>query len=499
MVVLSDHECGIQLLDDHQHHARVSNRATPNKANEDKGELLAYIDRSEFITSKCGLETNVGRSLQTYMNLHNEIREQYRVSLPAMYMAIFLSLTHTNQLAGGLFDAYLKTLPSLNDLQHLPVFWNERSLKELQNSRVKPAIQQRRVEWAQEYEIVMDAIRETSRSSGTTTADFVDLEMWCWARSILTSRAFMDDIKSELCLVPYVDMMNHISTGQAASQEDVIRCNWNIDASGFRLILPNTTSYTNAVNDASDTSVTDSSTQIEISYGTHSNSNFLMNYGFSIVGDAHQMVEDKAILSLSLNVKESTSAAEILWEADGMGNCHDICRNVTVAIGDPGSMQSLLSLCRVASCQGLELGRMTDVFVQIGEKTTQTDDGLVPQLGATLCRSPFSICNEIRAMEKLQTVAIAGLREYDTTLAEDDDLLSNGMNWRWRWFAKKRNIQRLHNALIVRRGEKQVMQHFYNLATLALRFLQVTRVDFDSYKGMLEATLETDEPIMEVS
>jgi hypothetical protein len=302
-------------------------------------------------------------------------------------------------------------------------------------------------------------------------------------------------------------MMNHISSAQAKLRRgDVVKCNWTIDSSGFRLVLPLDDAASEQQQVDSSSSHSETAKQVEISYGTHSNSNFLINYGFSIVDDFHQMVDDQAILSLTLEETPSASSAtgaattttiESLWEADGMGDCRDIQRNVTVAIGDPGPMQSLLSLCRVASSEGSELSNMRDVFVQVGETTTQTDDGLVPQLGATICRSPFSVANEIRAMERLQSVAVDGLGGYDTTLAEDDDLLHKGLNWKWRWFGKKRNVNRMHNALIVRRGEKQVMQHFYNLATIALRVLRMGNADFDEYKGMLEATLENEEPMLE--
>jgi len=141
---------------------------------------------------------------------------------------------------------------------------------------------------------------------------------------------------------------------------------------------------------------------------------------------------------------------------------------------------------------------MKDLFVETGETTTQeTIDGLVPQMGATLCRSPFSMLNEIRAMEMLQQVAMEALLRYQTTLAQDEDLLQAGFPWRRRWFGAKQENRKALNALIVRRGEKLVIQHVYSLATIALEFLgTTTNADFETYKGMLAATLETDEPLL---
>jgi hypothetical protein len=462
VVVVSHNECGIQF-----------DGTWENKE-------LAYVDRNEFVTSQCGRETQVGRAVQTYFSLHDDIREIHGNLLPSIYIAIFLCLTRQNKVSGGIHTPYLKTLPSLEALQHLPVFWDKQLLEELQDSAVKSAVQVRRNEWDEEYHIILEALQETG---GNIVADFVNLETWYWARSIITSRAFGDN-KDDLCLIPYVDMMNHIGQDQADSRGDVIKCGWKIDSSGFRLVLPEDMGNNSG-----------EAKRIEISYGDNSNSNFLMNYGFSIVEDSQQTTENKAILSLCLPLQqEADQAMEILWEADGLGDCHDVCRNVTVNIGNPGPMQSLLSLCRVASSQGPELSSMQDAFVQKGETTSQTDDGLVPQLGATLCRSPFSVSNEIRAMERLQRVASDCLCKYKTTLAEDETLLHRGFSRRRRWFGRQRDFHRLRNAVIVRRGEKQIIQHFYNVATLALSFLRMANEDFEVYKGMLGATLENDEP-----
>lgn len=459
VISVTKNECGVQL---------DGTRRSTYFSKE-----LAYVDRTEFVTPQCGLETTVGRAVEAHFGLHDDVQNIHGKALPSIYIAIFLSLTKREKITGGDFAPYLKTLPSTKALQHLPVFWSNRQLDELQNSVVKSAVKARRAEWKQEHDIVIDAIRETG---GSPSNDFVDVETWLWARSIIASRSFTDD--DALCLVPYVDMLNHINPGQANTRGDVMKCEWLIDTEGFHLVPPEKVV------------VNDKPKSIEISYGSHSNPNFLINYGFSVVDDEHQMQRDKATLSFALP-EQGMQHVESLWEADGCGDCHAIRRNVTVSIGDVGPMNSALSLCRVASSKGNELIDMQDKFVAEGETTSHTRDGLVPQLGATLCRSPFSVMNEIRAMEMLQQVAMDDLGRYKTTLDEDEDFL---WNRRRRLFGRANHNK--VNAVIVRRSEKRILNHFFNLSTLALRLLTRTDIDFETYKGMLEATLEDEEPLL---
>ena len=482
VVVLSRNECGIQLesstatsnitMDAHHHYL----------ANNNDSEL-AFVDRVEFVTPQCGLETEIGLAVQEHFARHDSARTCHGGELPSMYIAIFLSLTKQRKLRGGAYAPYLQTLPSLEGLKHLPVFWDSLLLEELQNSVVKDAVQKRRKEWEDEYKIVLAAIRE----AGGASTGFVSLETWYWARSVITSRAFTDHTSGEICLVPFIDMLNHISASQAVSRCDVVKCNWNIDSSGFHLLLPRDARKRDA--DAK---------LIEISYGDHSNSNFLMNYGFSILDESQQACENKATLSFNLVLRHDVDQKDIqiLWEADGLGDCRNVTRDVTVCVGNPGPIQSALSLCRVASAQESELNAMKALFMTKGEETAQTHDGLVPQMGATLSRSPFSVSNEIRAMERLQQAANDNLGKYKTTLEEDDILLYRGLSRRRRWFGRHRDFQRLRNAIIVRRGEKQIIRHFCNVATLALRILRTYDLDFEAYKSMLAATLENSELLM---
>jgi hypothetical protein len=461
VVSLTPRECGIQY---HR----------PMNASGQDIEL-AWIDRKEFITPACGEATVVGQALKAYLlDSHTELVEP--TTLRSMNLAIFLCVTRNQP--GGIFDEYMQTLPSISALQHLPIFWSKASLRELQGSRVRDVVLERKHEWEEELAIVHAAMKH---QSGTFDCD---IGTWSWARSIITSRAFSDGLSS-LCLVPYVDMLNHCGAAGKPGllNAGVNKGEWLIEDGGFRLTLPRDTTVTTEGEDP------DTISKVEIAYGALSNAQCLVNYGFAILNDANQTPHDTCLVSLTLNRSASTFQQQQLWEQDGVN--HTISRNVSLSIGNPGPVESLLSLCRVACCQQIgELQDMTAMFVERGAQTSQTDDGLVPQMAATLSRIPFSVANELKAMSMVQQLTLHQLSMYKTTLSQDDLWLQSRRGF-WHRPADKNNIR---NAVIVRRGEKRVLQHFCNIASICVAFLSQPSVNFDEYKDLLEGTLQSECP-----
>jgi len=464
IIMLSPHECGVQ------YHPSSSSR-------RDEEVELAWIDREEFVTPALGEATLVGQALTTYLENHPVLRAVHHKVLPSIYLAIFLCLNKDQQ--GGAFDEYLLTLPSISAMQHFPIFWSQAALRELQGSKVRDAVLDRRRVWEEEFDIVNAALEAHSIPFDC------NFGTWSWARSIITSRAFTDEASSQtMCLVPYVDMLNHCGSAEVPHLMDtgVKKGDWQVEEGGFRLTVH--------ANDEGSMTAHQSAT-VEIAYGTLSNSQCLVNYGFAVYDDAHQTQHETAMISLMLDPSAS-SDTQRLWEKDGVE--WTVTRNVTVSIGNPGSMETLLSLCRVACCQlPQELQDMTTQFVQRGEQTSQTDDGLVPQMAATLSRIPFSVLNEKRALVLLQQAASTQLACYKTTLSQDNHLLQHVNQPRLWWSPSDRNNHR--NALIVRRGEKQVLHHFYNVASVCIDYLSQPSVDFEEYKEFLEWSLLSNDAL----
>ena len=480
-------ECGIQFR--HRERRRIHTTASKT-GTRNNGEVI-FVDRDEFLTPQSGLETPVGQALQAYLSRPENVIQAHPEKLPQIYLAVYLTMYKRRLLPSipATTEAdYLDTLPSDFGLQHLPIFWEDKMLEELQCSAVKQGVTERRREWIQEFLMVRSATKDASLPIGFQA---IELEEWFWARSIVTSRAFTDPSSNgDPCLCPYVDMMNHVTATQSQSSASLMRCTWEIDSDGYHLRLPTTKKDDNL----------GVWTKLEISYGSHSNGHFLMNYGFSIPDDIDQVAADLATLQITLPENVHTDDTEAIWEADGLGDCHMVSRNVTVGIGGcTGPMESVLSLCRVASTQNQELPKMKKRFMERGMRTIQTEDGLVPQMGATLSPFPLSISNEKRALQMLKVVTQSALNNYETTIEEDNGILQGGEEetpGTSKYDFEHDTTQR-SNAITVRRGEKIILQHYSSLASIGLNFLESsTTIDFEIYKRMLEASLEDPQPFV---
>jgi hypothetical protein len=516
VVSVGGDECGIQLQ-------KLKQRRQVEE------EDVIFVDRGEFITPQCGLHTSVGQALQWHLSQKGNSIHAHTEKLPHMYLAIYVTLYKQGLLElepSSVVADYLITLPS--SLEHLPIFWQDNMLKELQCCSLQQGVKSRREEWRSEFVLVQTALQEVGL---TRLMDALSLHTWYWARSIITSRAFVDSGNDDQpCLCPYVDMMNHVTSLQSQENEEVVQCTWDIDSKGYHLRIP----QVDTSSETDQTRIPNHAPRLEISYGKHSNAQFLMNYGFSVADDVQKgehTGEDIVMLPLMLPNAVHEVEMESLWEADGLGDCHSIARNVTVGIGESGPMESVLSLCRVASAQQRELSSMKANFKQRDQRTDQCEDGLVPQMGATLCRSPFSVTNEIRALQMLQDASMSALQRYSTTLEQDSDMLQAGIRWeeqtsmtsppsrlsavawiRSLWRGKPAaasnddNDSQWRNAIRVRREEKKILRHYFQLASIGINFLEPSGEDddnsdddnveqFETYKGMLEASLHDREPL----
>ena len=110
-------------------------------------------------------------------------------------------------------------------------------------------------------------------------------------------------------------------------------------------------------------------------------------------------------------------------------------------------------------------------------------------------------------MGRLQSVTFDALKMYDTSLSYDDSVLSpryeKPKNSWWTFFNGfvkfRRNTSdenNIRNAIITRRGEKQVLQHYFNLACMCLSYLTSEEVDFEGYKNMLHDQLSSEEVLL---
>jgi len=541
---ISDRERGVTYIEPQQQ------EITPSSISSFRpGTELAFVSSSEFITSSYGRKTSLGKALSKYLKQQPELLEKYKPVLNGMYIGIYLVC-----IVDGLIDptqnvrmtSYLPTLPTLMDMkQHMPIFWSCEELNELQNSRVRNAIERRQRKWKEEYDLLLNVFSSLRSSSSSDDDDdddavattishrFVSLETYIWARSIVLSRTFASPSYGP-CLVPFIDMLNHnaddydnersFATTTKKTTSITICCDYHIDRNGFSLTVPLWLQQEQMRTPSSNIDRVqvqeEMAYSLEISYGRMSNGELLLSYGFTILNDHSQDMKEIGFLTLDLEHNNDVDLTiQQVWDNgmswddndDGsdVASCNDGVSNSRVLIlrvgGDDGidSTLCLFSICRfVSSSLGNDKTLLLDILqgfldVQL-QNRKNISTSLVPEDdnidAGTFARQPISIANEIGAMKYLQRAICNELAAYPTSLWEDEDLLlfsshQDGHD------SPSTNAQseNLRNAIIVRRGEKRVLHHFYNVASWAIKVLSDDDVTLEDYKQLLDEQLNKEE------
>ena len=268
------------------------------------GDELAFISIEEIVTDVQGKETSVGKAMQSYLSNNPDEFASVSKVLSSIYISIFLSLFDKEKKEMREEDLdplklrhlfYFNSLPSRKELSHIPVFWSSEEIGSLQNSELRTGIQERLRRWKFEYNIIYSAAQAYN-------LDFVDFDTYVWARSIICSRAFDLPVESGgVCLIPFIDMLNHhvetsispFEMGVRNEESDLMiktlvparKCDWHLFEVGCFLnaSFPKSDKEETALSaDEKQWNGEGCPIPIEISYGTHSNEKFLINYGFSI-------------------------------------------------------------------------------------------------------------------------------------------------------------------------------------------------------------------------
>ena len=297
---------------------------------------------------------------------------------------------------------FVRSLPAVEDLAHLPVFWAAGDLELLAHSDVGRALKRRVAR--------DDAFDAALRRASPHYAALCDRERWAWAKALVSSRAFSvpgddgplppgscvgeqdegsnDDGVS--CLMPLVDMINHVAVSDGGS------CEWGVER------LPGDVRGDFVIRALRDIEPG----EVSISYGALSAAGSLLNYGF--LGRDAASDQDCATVSVSLDGRAGVATRDLWLRDEGRydGDWARGERRVRVGFGDPESGSTLLALCRVAVASDAEVDRLL----------AGSDDA--EQCAATIAPAPVSWRNERAAMERLDAVATEALRGRENLDAE---------------------------------------------------------------------------------
>lgn len=297
---------------------------------------------------------------------------------------------------------FIDILPS--SYRNMPIFFDEEELSYLKGSFSLKKIDERIESLTKEYNGLCEHIPEFKKF---TYEEFV------WARLVVITRIFGFYINQRKTdgLVAMADMLNH----RFPQDKDV---KWQFDDSrnAFTMVSIKTIQ---------------ANQQIYDSYGRKCNHRFFVNYGFSL----EENEDNEVVLSLSFpaNCTSQLMKLRILKEA-GLGPKKDF--QVAASTRHKKSRE-MFSYLRIANAKGNELMVLP-----------QGNDLKLDELG------PLSVESELTTLAAVKAAAEACLEGFDTTLEEDERILKEDKNLTF-------NIR---NAILMRRGEKQVCHWFIQLA-----------------------------------
>ena len=162
-----------------------------------KGEVVLAIPRYCILTKEKGEKTSAGQAL---------LQRGDTLSDDGSYLTLLLC----EELAKGrrnevsdIYEYIISNLPSLLEFSHLPEFWNEEELKELQGSTVLSFVSLRKSAIAADYILLCDC--STSFQQEISEMEFR------WLHAAITSRSFSFHTNAHYevaLMVPVADMLN---------------------------------------------------------------------------------------------------------------------------------------------------------------------------------------------------------------------------------------------------------------------------------------------------
>lgn len=323
------------------------------------------------------------------------------------------------------WDPYLKILPKY--YANMPIFFKEDLLAWLVGSFSLQKISDRIDALRKEFDNIRNKLPEFNK---------YPLEDFIWARLVVITRIFGLVIKGTKTdgLVPYADMLNHMRPRQTS---------WTFDDNRTGFII---------------TTIKQCGRGDEIfdSYGRKCNNRFFVNYGFALDSNP----DNEAVIRVKLPRTDPHYGTKISF----LGG-HAITAQREFQI--PGNYREkkgkeFFSFLRFIHAQDSEL-----MMISSGDGFKLDDI------------EPISTRNEIACLLTASRVCKKHLTAFEHSLEEDNKILESG---------KLKMYSNERNAVIMRRGEKQVLTFFINLAKktiplLAMAWKDLKRIAAQCYRG----------------
>lgn len=343
------------------------------------------------------------------------VRSGYDIQSEDSYLAAYLLQEKHNQ--NSYWKPYLDCLPK--DYANMPIYFGPELLAMLKGSFSLEMRAARIQSLREEYDNICRYVPEFA---SFTHDEFV------WARLVVITRQFgvtVDGVETD-GLVPYADMLNHK--------------------------LPRETEWTYKAQQNSFTitalQALNRGEQIYDSYGRKCNSRFFVNYGFSI--DVNP--DNEAVIRLEL--PRVDPSYQLKARLLGGYRFQPKRRCQIPANYAHKKTKDMFSFLRFVHAQGQELANIVALL-------DQQQDGV--KIDA------LSVRNETLVLQELKMRAETALSKFCSTIAEDEKLKDDHKNYPM--------YSNIRNCIIMRWGEKKVLQFFVDLADQCLPLLQLSARD----------------------
>jgi len=342
------------------------------------------------------------------------IKSRVELSSKHSYLAAYL-LQEQEKGASSKWKPYIDILPP--DHVTVPLFFQEECEKELVGSIALKKMKDRVDTLQSEYDNICENVPQFTRF---THQQFV------WARLVVITRIFgmvIDGIKTD-GLVPMADMLNHKRPRET-------KWTYNQKKGGFVI--------TALKKIPADMEVFDS-------YGRKCNSRFFVNYGFSLEKNA----DNEALLRFTLPPTDPNFSikARLLRESISDREGEGVLKEFQIPMSyKEKKVQKCFSFLRLMNALQKEMMMFSD------------------DRGVDEIQPPISIRNEQLSLLALSKSARTSLELFTHSLEHDQALLADEKNYPK--LTNKRNI------VLMRRGEKEVLTFYVNLAKTCIPLLRM--------------------------
>lgn len=361
-----------------------------------KDDILLEVPLSHIMTSEVAKSSDIGKKI---------IDSGVDLNSTHSYLASYLLQEKHNP--NSFWAPYIRILPV--HYRNMPIFFTQEELAYLKGSFSLGKIADRHAELKEEYDNICKFVPDFKQYT---------LDEFIWARTVVITRIFGLMINGNKTdgLVPMADMLNHKRPRETAWTYDDTR-------QGF------TITSLRALNRGE---------QIYDSYGRKCNSRFFVNYGFSL----EENEDNQAVMFFSLPTSDPQFAMKVRLIAGANASAERIKRE-----SKPRRFQIPMDYNEdvTKECFSfLRFAHAKDSEIMLLSSNEKLDIKKI---------EPISIRNEVEVINDLAAAASVSLKEFETTVEEDNALL-----------ARDDLTMNIRNAVIMRRGEKQVLQYYIDLA-----------------------------------